>query len=43
MKVDGQEKIVKPGDAVITYSGSSHGLKNIYDRDLKILVFEAIY
>lgn len=43
MEVDGEEKTVEPGDAVITYSGSSHGLKNIGDNDLKILVFEAKY
>ena len=43
MVVDGQEKIVETGDAVTTYSGSSHGLKNIGAKDLKILVFEAKY
>lgn len=43
MMVDGKEKVVENGDAVITYSGSSHGLRNIGDKDLKILVFEAKY
>ena len=43
MTVDGEKKIVGPGDAVITHSGSSHGLKNIGDTDLRILVFEAEY
>ncbi len=43
MNVDGEEKIVDPGDAVITQSGSSHGLKNIGKKDLKIVVFEARY
>jgi mannose-6-phosphate isomerase-like protein (cupin superfamily) len=43
MVVDGEERIIGPGDAVITYSGSSHGLKNIGDKNLKILVFEAKY
>jgi len=43
MVVDGQEKVVGPGDAVITYGGSSHGLKNIGNKNLKILVFEAKY
>ena len=43
MDVDGKKKVVGHGDAVITYSGSSHGLKNIGDKDLKILVFEAKY
>lgn len=43
MTVDEEEKKVTAGDAVITHSGSSHGLKNIGDKDLKILVFEAKY
>lgn len=43
MTVDGVEKIVVSGDAVITYSGSSHGLKNLSSKDLKIIVFEAKY
>lgn len=43
MSVDGQEKVVGPGDAIITYSGSMHGLKNIGKEKLKIIVFEAIY
>lgn len=43
MEVDGEKKVVCPGDAVITYSGSRHGLKNIGDKDLKIFVFEAQY
>lgn len=43
MEVDGQKKIVESGDAVVTYGGSNHGLKNIDNKDLKILVFEAKY
>lgn len=43
MRVDGEEKIVTEGDAVITHSGSSHGLKNTEAKPLKILVFEAKY
>ena len=43
MEVDGEEKVVGHGDAVITHSGSSHGLKNIGDKELKILVFESKY
>ncbi len=43
MTVDGHEKEIGPGDAVITHSGSSHGLKNMGSTNLKILVFEAIY
>lgn len=43
MTVDNEDKIVGPGDAVITSSGSSHGLKNIGLTDLKIIVFEAKY
>lgn len=43
MTVDEEEKKVIPGDAVITHSGSSHGLKNTGDKELKILVFEAKY
>jgi len=43
MIVDGEEKTVEHGDAVITQSGSSHGLKNIGSNDLKIIVFEAKY
>lgn len=43
MVVDDEEKIVGPGDAVITQSGSSHSLKNMGSKDLKIIVFEAKY
>lgn len=43
MIVDGEERKVRSGDAIITYSGSSHGLKNISDKKLRILVFESKY
>ena len=43
MTVDGEEKKVASGDAIITYSGSKHGLVNNTDKDLKILVFECAY
>lgn len=43
MTVDGEEKKVTSGDAVITHSGSSHGLKNTGEKELKILVFESKY
>lgn len=43
MTVDGEKKKVTPGDAIITHSGSKHGLENNTDKDLKILVFECVY
>ena len=43
MTVDGEEKTVAPGDAIITHSGSKHGLVNNTDKGLKILVFECRY
>lgn len=43
MTVDGEEKKVTSGDAIITHSGSSHSLKNVGDKELKILVFESKY
>lgn len=43
MTVDGEDKKISSGDAVITHGGSSHGLKNISSKKLKILVFEATY
>lgn len=43
MCVDEEERKVKTGDAVITHSGSFHGLINIGKSNLKILVFEAKY
>src|SRR6266702_772200 len=43
MTVDGDERRVRPGDAIITHSGSKHGLVNNTDQDLKLLVFECIY
>ncbi len=38
MIVDDEKRDVKPGDAVLTSSGSSHGLLNESDKDLKIFV-----
>ncbi|HYT42020.1 MAG TPA: cupin domain-containing protein [Methylomirabilota bacterium] len=43
MTVDGDERRVRPGDAIITHSGSKHGLVNNTDQDLKLLVFECLY
>lgn len=43
MTVDSEDRIVSPGDAVVTSSGSSHGLKNIGNSNLNIIVFEAKY
>lgn len=43
MTVDDEEKKVSKGDAIITHSGSKHGLVNNTDNDLKILVFECNY
>src|SRR5947207_1209452 len=43
MIVDGEEKRVFAGDAIITHSGSHHGLVNDTDKELKILVFECNY
>lgn len=43
MTVDGVKKKVGPGDAVITHSGSSHGLENTGKSNIKIIVFEAKY
>ena len=43
MMVDGEMRRVVSGDAVITHSGSSHGLINDSDSDLKILVFQSKY
>jgi mannose-6-phosphate isomerase-like protein (cupin superfamily) len=38
MTVDGKEFAVVPGDAVLTRPGSSHGLKQVGDEDLVILI-----
>jgi mannose-6-phosphate isomerase-like protein (cupin superfamily) len=38
MVVDGQEQRVGPGAAVLTLSGSSHGLRNEGGEDLRIFV-----
>ncbi|MBN1674792.1 MAG: cupin domain-containing protein [Kiritimatiellae bacterium] len=38
MTVDGEERRVVPGDIVLTQSGSSHGLRNDADADLKFFV-----
>jgi mannose-6-phosphate isomerase-like protein (cupin superfamily) len=43
MVVDSEEREVKAGDAIVTYGGSSHGLINTGDENLKILVFESTY
>jgi mannose-6-phosphate isomerase-like protein (cupin superfamily) len=38
MTVDGKEFEVGPGDAVLTRPGSSHGLKQVGNEDLVILI-----
>ena len=38
MKIDGKEFEVGPGDAVLTRPGSSHGLKQVGNEDLVILI-----
>lgn len=43
MTVDGEEKIVARGDAIITHSGSKHSLRNNSDKSIKILVFQCNY
>ncbi len=42
MQVDGEEKEVGPGDAVLTQPGSHHSLHNIGDGVLKVLVIGAL-
>ena len=41
MTVDDEQRVVKPGQAVLTQSGSSHGIRNNSDRELRLFVFEA--
>ena len=41
MMVDGEERPVGPGDAVLTKSGSRHSLRNTGDTPLKVLVIGA--
>jgi len=38
MTVDHEKQLVCPGDAILTKSGSSHGLKNTGGNDLKFFV-----
>ena len=38
MAVDGEERQVSPGSAVLTQAGSRHGLKNTGDDELRIVV-----
>jgi uncharacterized cupin superfamily protein len=38
MRVDDETSEVGPGDAVLTKNGSSHGLENIGETDLRIIV-----
>ena len=38
MTVDDEEQVVGPGSAVLTMSGSTHGLRNTGDDDLRIFV-----
>jgi len=41
MQVDGEEREVGPGDAVLTRSRSRHSLRNTGDGPLKVLVIGA--
>lgn len=43
MTVDGGEVKVTTGDAIITYSGSKHGLANNTNKNLRIIVFQCNY
>ena len=38
MTINGQEFAVKPGDAILTRTGSSHGLAQTGDGDLTIII-----
>ena len=38
MTVDGKAFEMKPGDAILTRPGTSHGLKQVGDEDLVILI-----
>jgi mannose-6-phosphate isomerase-like protein (cupin superfamily) len=38
MTIDGREFFVKPGDAILTRGGSSHGLVQTGDGDLTIVI-----
>ncbi len=38
MVVDGEERVVGPGSAILTPSGSSHGIRNESIRDLRLFV-----
>lgn len=38
MVVNGEDQVVGPGAAVLTLSGSSHGLRNAGDEDMRIFV-----
>jgi mannose-6-phosphate isomerase-like protein (cupin superfamily) len=42
MTVNGEERLVKPGDVIINKMGWSHGLVNTSNVPLRILVFEVI-
>jgi len=40
MIVDGEEVILKPGDAILTKNGSDHSIENIGDVQVRIMVVE---
>jgi len=42
MTVDGVAAIMEPGDVCLTKNGSKHTFRNIGDKDLKIIVLEAL-
>lgn len=41
MTLDGQEIVMKPGDVSVCRTGGSHGLRNIGEKDLRIIVVGA--
>ena len=42
MTVDGESVVMEPGDACLTKDGSYHSFKNIGDKNLRIIVIEAV-
>jgi mannose-6-phosphate isomerase-like protein (cupin superfamily) len=40
MSLDGEEFEVRPGDVILNRAGGSHGLKNVGNEDLRIVVIE---
>lgn len=42
MTVDGTVFVMEPGDVCLTKSGSSHAFRNIGDKDIRMIVMEAV-